>query len=88
MLLGMTPMKRFLLATLVLVAASLVAARRDETVVRTAAHAVGRPFGDGVVVGGRPTAVGLEPSVRVAHGGLGVHDLSVAPGACRGCAAR
>lgn len=49
-----------------------------QALVGTAAHAVGYPLGQRVIVWWRPSAVLLEPSVSVAHGGLGIHCQSVA----------
>jgi SAM-dependent methyltransferase len=49
-----------------------------QALVGTAAHTVGRPLRHRVFVGRRPSAVGLEPEVRVAYGDLGIHDDSVA----------
>ncbi len=43
---------------------------RHETLVGASAHAVGKPLGQLVVVRRRPSAVELEPLVRV-HDGLG-----------------
>lgn len=49
-----------------------------EALVRTSAYAVGHPLRHRVFVGWRPSAVGLEPTVRVAHGDLRIHGDSVA----------
>ncbi len=52
--------------------------RGRQALVGAAAHAVGYPLSQRVIVWWRPSAVLLEPSVSVAHGSLGIHRQSVA----------
>jgi hypothetical protein len=52
--------------------------RTHQALVRAAAHTIGYPLRQRVIVWWRPAAVVLEPSMSVAHGGLGIHRQSVA----------